>query len=66
MRTIYKVIIHGRTLESGDLKQLLARAVREKRSMDWRIRHFGRLQDFSHGGYGSLGVDRTLLAAQTG
>jgi hypothetical protein len=34
MRAIYRVTIHGRTLESGDLQKLLARAVQEKRNMD--------------------------------
>ena len=34
MRAIYRVTIHGRILESGDLQKLLARAVQEKRNMD--------------------------------
>jgi hypothetical protein len=38
MSSIYQVKIHGRTLESRNLRQLLARAVSEKRSMDHRIR----------------------------
>ncbi len=38
MRDIYRVTIHGRMLESRDLRQLLARAVREKRSMDQKLR----------------------------
>ncbi len=38
MRDIYRVTIHGRILESRDLKQLLARAVSEKRCMDRRFR----------------------------
>ena len=38
MRDIYSVTIHGRTLESRDLRQLLARAVSEKRGMDQRFR----------------------------
>jgi len=33
---IYSVIIKGRTLESRNLKHLLARAVAEKRSADQR------------------------------
>lgn len=37
MRDIYHVTIHGRVLESRDLRQLLARAVREKRSMDQKL-----------------------------
>jgi hypothetical protein len=38
MNPIYQVKIHGRTLESRNLRQLLARAVSEKRNMDQRIR----------------------------
>jgi hypothetical protein len=38
MQTIYQVTIHGRTLESRDLRKLLARAVSEKKNMDSRIR----------------------------
>ncbi len=38
MRNIYRVTIHGRVLESRDLRQLLARAVSEKRGMDQRFR----------------------------
>ena len=34
MQKIYYVIIKGRTLESRDLKELLARAVSEKRNLD--------------------------------
>jgi hypothetical protein len=34
MNKIYHVIIKGRTLESRDLKELLARAVAEKRNLD--------------------------------
>ncbi len=36
MQKIYSVMIKGRTLEGRDLKQLLARAVSEKRSLDRR------------------------------
>ena len=42
MQTIYRVKIHGRILESRDLKRLLARAVSEKRNMDQRIRLFSQ------------------------
>jgi hypothetical protein len=38
MEIIYQVRIHGRKLESRDLRLLLARAVTEKRNMDNRIR----------------------------
>jgi hypothetical protein len=34
MKKIYHVIIKGKTLESRDLKELLARAVSAKRKMD--------------------------------
>jgi hypothetical protein len=34
MKKIYSVIIKGRTLESRDLKELLAKAVTEKRKLD--------------------------------
>jgi|WetSurSiteA1Bulk_404760.scaffolds.fasta_scaffold325937_2 hypothetical protein len=38
MERTYQVTIHGRKLESCDLRLLLARAVTEKRNMDRRIR----------------------------
>jgi hypothetical protein len=38
MERTYQVTIHGRKLESRDLRLLLARAVTEKRNMDRRIR----------------------------
>ncbi|HYK88552.1 MAG TPA: hypothetical protein VE398_07265 [Acidobacteriota bacterium] len=38
MEDIYQVTIHGRKLESRNLRELLARAVREKRSADRRFR----------------------------
>ncbi len=34
MKRIYSVIIKGRTLESRDLKELLAKAVNEKKKLD--------------------------------
>ena len=34
MKQIFRVSIHGRTLESRNLQRLLARAVAEKRNMD--------------------------------
>ena len=37
MNAIYQITIQGRTLESRDLKKLLARAVSEKRDMDRKI-----------------------------
>jgi len=45
MQKIYYVMIKGRTLESRDLKELLARAVSEKRSSDRKL----RLQSRSYG-----------------
>jgi hypothetical protein len=36
--TIYRVTIHGRTLENCDVRKLLARAVQEKKSMDRVLR----------------------------
>ncbi len=38
MNEIYSVKVHGKVLESRDLKKLLARAVQEKRTMDFRFR----------------------------
>jgi hypothetical protein len=38
MSAIYQVTVHGRKLESRDLRKLLARAVAEKRTMDRRLR----------------------------
>jgi hypothetical protein len=38
MEEIYRITIHGRKLESRDLRQLLARAVQEKRNLDQRLR----------------------------
>ena len=38
MKEIYQVVIDGRKLESQDLRQLLARAVREKKNLDQRLR----------------------------
>ncbi len=38
MKELYRVTIHGRVLESADLRQLLSRAVAEKRCMDARCK----------------------------
>jgi hypothetical protein len=38
MQNLYKVTVCGRTLESRNLRQLLSRAVSEKRGMDRRLR----------------------------
>ena len=37
MKQVYRVVIKGRTLESRDLKELLARAVSAKRDSDRRL-----------------------------
>jgi len=37
MQRVYRVTIHGRVLESSDLRKLLSRAVTEKRAMDKRV-----------------------------
>ena len=44
MNGIYQVTVHGRKLESKDLRKLLARAVAEKRNMDQRLRLLAALQ----------------------
>jgi hypothetical protein len=44
MGKVYYVMIKGRTLESRDLKELLARAVTEKRNMDRKERLRSRSQ----------------------
>lgn len=44
MNKIYHVIIKGKTLESRDLKALLARAVTAKRSLDRKAQIQARLQ----------------------
>lgn len=38
MDQIYRITVHGKTLESRNLRSLLARAVSEKRSMDRAFR----------------------------
>ncbi len=38
MQQIYQVTIHGKTLESTDLRKLLSRAVSEKKMMDRKTR----------------------------
>ena len=37
---IYRTKVRGKTLESRDLRKLLARAVAEKRTMDRRLGYF--------------------------
>ena len=55
MQKVYYVMIKGRTLESRDLRELLARAVSEKRSSDRKF----RLQVAS---YGRVAVDNNSQA----
>lgn len=38
MQEVYRVTIHGKILESRNLRQLLSRAVAEKRNMDQKMR----------------------------
>jgi len=38
MKHMYRVTIHGRTLENCDVRKLLARAVQEKKSMERVLR----------------------------
>jgi hypothetical protein len=44
MKQVYQVVIKGRTLESRDLKELLARAVSAKRDSDRRLYFQARFQ----------------------
>ena len=57
MKTVYRVTIWGVTLESRDLKQLLARAVKEKRSMDQKAQQFWRMRGSTHREYSELPVE---------
>ena len=47
MNKIYHVIIKGKTLESRDLRDLLARAVTAKRNLDRKAQIQSRLQQRS-------------------
>ncbi|MBM3790778.1 MAG: hypothetical protein FJW35_10590 [Acidobacteria bacterium] len=38
MDRIYRVVVRGKTIESRDVRKLLARAVAEKRALDLRFR----------------------------
>ena len=53
MKNIYKVTIHGMTLESCNLRQLLARAVSEKRNMDQRLRFLPPVEPLILSGFGN-------------
>ena len=44
MKQIYRTRIHGQTLESRNLRDLLARAVLEKRQMDRKMIVFNSLR----------------------
>ncbi len=54
MREIYRVTIHGQTLEGRDLRQLLARAVSEKREMDRKMIISSGLRSSTDSGKGSI------------
>jgi hypothetical protein len=47
MKKVYYVIIKGRTLESCDLRELLARAVTEKRNQNRKSLLHAQLKTFS-------------------
>jgi hypothetical protein len=59
MGKVYYVMIKGRTLESRNLKELLARAVSEKRNLD-------RKRRMQPQAYGSALVDKAVPAAFAG
>ncbi len=61
MKDIYKVTIHGMTLESRNLRQLLKRAVSEKRNMDQRMRFLPPVRPLLLSAFGSV-----VLAAHVG
>ncbi len=47
MKQVYEVVIKGRTLQSRDLRELLARAVSAKRDSDRRLYFRARLEKTS-------------------
>ncbi len=61
MKDIYRVTIHGMTLESRNLRQLLKRAVSEKRNMDQRLRFLPPVRPLLLSGLGNV-----MLAAHVG
>ena len=61
MKNLYRVTIHGMTLESCNLKQLLARAVSEKRNMDQRLRFLPPVQPLILSAFGGA-----MLPARAG
>ena len=54
MKDLYRVTIHGMTLESRNLRQLLARAVSEKRNMDQRLRFLQPVQPLILSAFGNV------------
>ena len=54
MKDIYRVTIHGMTLESRNLRRLLARAVSEKRNMDQRLRFLPPVQPLIFSAFGNV------------
>ncbi|MBZ5500270.1 MAG: hypothetical protein LAP85_28070 [Acidobacteriia bacterium] len=65
MNVIYQVTVHGRKLESRDLRKLLARAVAEKRIMDQRLRLSAALQTGGFPGSNAVGGSLGLRDAAT-
>jgi hypothetical protein len=63
MSTIYQVTVHGRKLESRDLRKLLARAVAEKRSMDQRLRLFTSPDKILYPQYSTASGDARIRVA---
>jgi hypothetical protein len=60
MKDIYQVRICGRTFESRNLRQLLARAVLEKRSMDRMLRFLPAFDDVAFSGGEGVSFDRPV------
>jgi len=59
MKEIYEVRICGRTFESRNLRQLLARAVSEKRNMDRMLRFVPAIGAIGLPGAAAVSFDRT-------
>jgi hypothetical protein len=62
MNRVYSVIIKGRTLESRDVRELLARAVARKRETDRKF----MLQNLSRGKSSVVAGSGSLAAAGNG
>mgnify|MGYP001258258818 FL=1 len=59
MQKIYHVMIQGRTLESRDIRELLARAVAQKRNLDRK----SMIQKLSRGQSPASNSPRTFMTA---